>query len=681
MLRNHKKIPTFLCAWVFSTETKKNVRIQNIAEYGSWESPLTSNDMVSDSIRINELQCNNNEIYWLEQRPNEGGRYVICNNTTDNIIPSNHNCRSRVHEYGGGSYKIYGNYDNVLHCNFKDQNVFHNNEPLLVNNDDEYLNKYADFDVNGNKIVCVREMEPKSDHNADSVINTIVSIDVNDDGGFVQETLDSEHDFYASPRINPVHSNIVSYIAWDHPNLPWDKTVLKIRDLNDKDNDVIMDTNCNIMELKWSHNGEYLYFISDVTGFWNIYCYDIIRKKQYNLCDYTKSDFAAPMWKFGNTHYDILDDNTIIAISYQNGESKLNEIKLNIDKDGVLHPEILEYELNSDDIAYMYNVVTDKLNKNIYILGGSPTQSNAVFKVPYSDPNNVTKIKESSQTIDKDYISIPKHISFKTTNNDTAYAFIYEPKNPEYKAPDDSLPPLLVMSHGGPTSATNNIYNNLIQGYTTRGWMVADINYRGSTGYGTEYRNKLYGNWGVYDVDDCCELAKLLVDTKQVNPDRLAIRGGSAGGYTTLAALTFKNIFSIGCSLYGVGDLDLLAKGTHKFESQYLYNLVNESLFQKRSPIHYANELNNPVIFLHGDQDKVVPLDQAQTMYNALINNKQTSCLQIFNNEQHGFRIKDNIIKSIDYEYVFYSKLLGFNLSKSDEINMNSPDITYGVQG
>lgn len=748
----------FTRQYPFSSST--NVKV---APYGSWESPLSSADMVSSSTSLLDLQMYNDNLYFVEMRPNERGRMCIVEhnwstNELMDMTPTDINSRSRVHEYGGGSYCILPNTSDENHivtCNFKDQKLY---DCISKNSQKEKqqqqqqrpvtelmphkngLWKYSDMisvpdgnnnnsNNNNNTVICVREEDIAKERQPSDNVNNLVAIDLNSGK---QDIICQGHNFYLSPRVDK-NGKYLAYIAWDFPNMPWDKTKLYLRGLNTngdysklaKDSisassreHVLVDSNASILAPTWDLNGENLYYISDESGFWNIYRYNIKSRKKQNICNNMKAEFGRAAWSTRKTLFDFASNNSILAaaIDAHTGRSKLLNIVLNGEGGNAKTTKILELQLDHEILADIDEIAIDREKQVLYILGGSPTNPKSIFSINFTldansnsiklDKNSTTVIKssDSSGTIDRDYISVPKHIRYPTDSieeesdseqeREYSYAYVYYPKNPKFKANDDELPPLLVIAHGGPTSRRSDIYQQLVQFYTTRGWVVADVNYRGSTGYGTEYRNKLRANWGIYDVMDVSNIAKYLVNEKKVDANKLCIRGGSAGGYTVLATLTsdvYNNIFSVGCSRYGVADLALLDAETHKFESQYLDMLLckmdkngdkidlsdKKERYLDRSPINFVNRLNIPVIFLQGKEDKIVLPNQAEMMFKALKDSNITCSLEMFDGEQHGFRQKENIIKAIDYEYTFYCKILGIPLSQSDEKNMQKPNIEW----
>eukprot|EP01084_Bolivina_argentea_P096212 172964_1 len=675
---------------------------EKLASYGSWTSPLTSSSIASTSISIKYLSLQNSNLHWIESRPNEKGRNVITtfnqeDNKQDNndntilktdITPKELTSSTAVHEYGGNPYIILQN-GTYLTSNFDDGRLYiinkKNNSYKPITN--EYsLGQWRYVDMNQNpvtpnQIYAIREQHMKNDK-PNTVINCIVCIDINT---YEQTIIASGNTFYSYPRISP-NGKFLAFITWNHPNMPWDDTMLCLAKIIKETGEItwsrIIDSSSSIMQPKWSMNGEDLYYISDQRNWWEIWRYNLKTKTTTAVLNkLIQYEFGWPCWNIGKQRYDLMDDDTIYAATILNGTSKLIKIK-NIRDDNVeSKAEIID--LNATQISYIEELNCDNLQKKIFFLGGGPTRPSSIFEYDIKTDNEKNIIPKILVTcgspVDEKYISIPEVVKIEKT-----YCYLYKPKNDDIKMSENDTckPPLLVLSHGGPTSAANSVYNENILFFTSRGWCVANVNYRGSTGYGTLYRKSLNLNWGIYDKKDCCSVAKYLKDKGIVDSNKCAIRGGSAGGYTTLCCLCMDdmNTFNVGCSRYGVSDIGLLLKDTHKFESQYLYPLLgeDEKVYEERSPINCVDKLKCPVLFLQGNLDRVVPINQAQCMFDALKNNKITTSLEVFEGEYHGFKKAESKIKAMDFEYTFYSNILGFSLSKQDEQNMRKPNIVFG---
>lgn len=631
-----------------------------LATYGAWKSPITSDLIVAGSIGLGGVYIDNNNIYWLEGRPTEGGRNVLVKYTSEgNIIeltPPPYNVRTRVHEYGGAAYLIVD--DTIYFSNFSDQRIYKqipNYEPQALTPESSKRYANAIFDHQYQRLICV--CEDHSNSNSEP-INSLVSVDIN--SGEVK-TLVSGADFYSSPVLSPNGSQL-AWLTWNHPHLPWQETQLWVAFLREdgtlgEPQLIAGGKNESVCEPKWSPDDK-LYFSSDRSDWWNLYSYSNsgVIKPLFPMA----AEFAYPHWVFGISTYTFIDAEHLICTYTQNGRWYLGCI------------DVKNQQLQPINTPYTNISCLQAINSNLVFIGGSFQESSAVIKLNLKT-NSTTILKKSSNLeIDSDYISIPELITFPTTGDLTAYAWYYPPKNKDYLAPEGELPPLLVKSHGGPTAAANASLSLRVQYWTSRGFAYVDVNYGGSTGFGREYRQRLDKNWGIVDVADCVNVAKYLVQEGKVDGKRLAISGGSAGGYTTLAALTFYDLFKAGASYYGIGDLEALAKDTHKFESRYLDGLIGKypeekAIYQERSPINYTDNLSCPVIFFQGLEDKVVPPNQAEMMVAALQKKGLPVAYVPFEGEQHGFRQAKNIKRALDAEFYFYSQVFGFPIAEEIE--------------
>ncbi len=623
-----------------------------IASYGCWKSPMTSDLIVAETIGISSIVVDNNAIYWLEGRPQEKGRNVLVQWTSDgqtmDITPQPFNVRTRVHEYGGGAYLIA--HETVYFVNFGDQRVYQqkrNSYPEPLTPENQYY--YADFilDSQNNRLICVAEDHGLSDHEPE---NKIVSVNLAT--GEVN-TLVSGHDFYSFPRLNP-DGTILAWIAWNHPNMPWDETELYQAPLNSEGllgekQFVAGKKNESIAEIKWSPNGV-LTFSSDRNNWWNLYQH----KDGVQLLLEKEAEFAYPHWIFGLSTFAFADENTLVCTYTQHGRWYLGSLDI---PTGQLTPFNLPYT----------NISSLKVRENqAFFLGSSPTEANAIIQFDLATQETTILKQATSLKMDEGYLSIPEFIEFPTENGLTAYAWYYPPKNKDYIAPENELPPLLVKSHGGPTAATYPSFSLSVQYWTSRGFGYLTVNYGGSTGFGRNYRQRLQKNWGIVDVADCINGAKYLVQQQKVDGKKLAISGGSAGGYTTLAALTFYDTFKAGASYYGVSDLEALATDTHKFEARYLDGLIGKypeekEIYYQRSPIHFTDQLSCPIIFFQGLEDKVVPPNQTEKMVEAMKQKGIPVEYVPFEKEQHGFRQANNIKQALEREFSFYARIFGFD--------------------
>ena len=626
-----------------------------IYSFGSWKSPITSDLIVAGTVGLSSICLDGEDIYWLESRPSEGGRNVIVRRTPDgeirDVTPPPFNVRSSVHEYGGGAFIV--SEETIYFSNFVDRCLYKqrvNSEPQLLTV--ASTKRYADFciDRKRNRLICVCENHIQDNPEPE---NFLVSIDLN--SGDIK-VLVKGGDFYASPCLNPTGDSL-AFITWNHPNMPWDGTQLGIANINqdgsvDRVKYIAGGTEESICEPKWAPDGV-LYFSSDRNGWWNIYRYNLDGSIEaiYPM----QAEFGYPHWVFGESISGFVSPSHLICTYTQNGSWYLASLD-------TVNKQLTPIETDCTNISYL-----QVKENNIVFVGGSPTQSTAVVKLDLDWGREILK-KSSAIEIDEGYISSPQAIAFPTEDGLIAYAWYYPPKNKDYIAPTGELPPLLVKSHGGPTAAASSTFNLRIQYWTSRGFAYLDVNYGGSTGYGREYRQRLDKNWGIVDVDDCVNGAEYLVQQGKADPNRLAISGGSAGGYTTLAALTFRDTFKAGASYYGVSDLEALAKDTHKFESRYLDRLIGKypeqkEIYYERSPINFTELLARPVIFFQGLEDKVVPPNQAEMMVAAIRKKGLPVEYVTFAGEQHGFRKAENIKKALDGEFEFYSRIFGFERS------------------
>jgi dienelactone hydrolase len=626
-----------------------------IAPYGTWESPITSDLIVSKVIAIGEVKVDQGNIYWLEIRPQEAGRTVLvrrlANGVIEDLTPEPFNVRSRVHEYGGGAYAVEN--DVVCFVNFVDQRVYR----LMSGADPVPLTpagqaRYADLQIDrhNGRLLAVRE----SHHDNREPDNVLVSVPLNATGEADSDrVLTAGADFYAFPTLSPDGGRL-AWMSWNHPNMPWDGTELWLGELDDAGNVIKTEfvaggANESIFQPGFSPQGV-LHFASDRSGWWNLYRY--LGGEIAALCS-QRAEFGLPLWQLGTASYRFLGSNRILCRVIDSGV-----VSLKILDDGTLTPL---------DTPYSDPGLPEILGDDLVMIGASSTEP-ATLSI-FSPTDSRCRVIKSTMELDLSpaYLSQAQPISFPTSDDEIAHGFYYPPKNGDFAAPEGERPPLIVRSHGGPTSATSAALSLGIQYWTSRGFAVIDVNYRGSTGYGRDYRDKLYGRWGIVDVDDCVNAALFLADNDMVDRERLCIRGGSAGGYTTLSALTFHDVFRAGASFYGIGDLLTLAKDTHKFESRYLDKLIGplpetEQIYQARSPINFTNRLNCPIIFFQGLDDKVVPPNQAEAMV-AVLKEKELPVAYVpFAGEGHGFRKSENIKMALEAELYFYSRVFNFEI-------------------
>jgi dipeptidyl aminopeptidase/acylaminoacyl peptidase len=623
--------------------------------YGSWPSPITADLLVEKAVTLSYPMAQGDDVLWLEMRPAEAGRYVIVRRAADgtigDVLPEGFAARTLVHEYGGLAHAVYG--ESVFFSNFSDQRLYRldpGEEPQAITPEpgEPMSERYADPVVSpdGRWVVCVRER-----HTAQGVVNEIAAISA--DGTDDPQDLFGGHDFYASPRLSPAGDRL-AWVSWDHPNMPWDGTELWEAPVGPnltlgKPRKVAGGRDESVTQPRWSPDGQ-LYFISDRSGWWNIYADEPAGPRSVAPMD---SEFSGPDWVFGQSSYTFLAGGSLAAIW---GEAGLDRL-------GVMKPG--EDRFTPVDLPFtVLNSIRPSRTGVVAIAAGA-AQAPAVVEIDLPEGNSRVIRRSRELTIPAEMISEPRAIEFPTEGGLTAHALFYAPHHPEYTGVEGEQPPLIVISHGGPTSATWSALNLGIQFWTTRGIGVVDVNYGGSTGYGREYRRRLNGTWGVVDVDDCINAARYLAERGEADGDRLVIRGGSAGGYTTLCALTFRDAFACGGSHFGVADAGALAEDTHKFESRYLDNLIGpwpeaRALYEERSPIFHTELLDTPLILFQGLEDKIVPPDQAERMAGALRTKGVPFAYLAYEGEQHGFRKAENIKRTAEAELYFYGRILGF---------------------
>lgn len=619
--------------------------------YGAWPSPLTADVAASRFVSFSELTFSGTRHYWLEQRPLEGGRSVLVaadGQSRQDLVPAPMNVRSRVYEYGGGAYALSN--DAAYFVNFRDQCIhaasLGGGAPRQVTSGDDG-ERFGGllWDPHGRGLVAVRERHPPGDASPDAALNDLVRVDVKT--GTVQ-VLHEGHDFYAWPCLSPSGDRI-AFVVWDHPNMPWDGTQLLIADIGadgtlNRETLVAGGMDESVYQPAWMGDDR-LVFASDQGGYWNLHVYD---RSGVRLAIADDAEYGLPMWSLGSTNYVVAGRDHVVAQRIEDGEAEL--VIADIER-GITTP------LSSRFTGY--GSLT-RSAAGITFIGGSADDVSRITELDIATGETTTLARAGQVDFPDGTFSTPQTISFTSSDGARAYANYYPPRHPECTGPEDELPPLLVTTHGGPTSSAGRGLSFRIQYYTSRGWAVLDVNYGGSTGFGRAYRERLNGQWGVVDVQDCVAGARHLASEGRVDINRIAIRGGSAGGYTTLAAVTFADIFRAGASHYGIGDLAALARDTHKFESRYVNRLVAEADFDARSPVRHAARARCPMIFFQGSDDRIVPPNQAEAMFAALKANGVPVSFLLFEGEGHGFRRAENAVRAIEAEYLFFARMFGF---------------------
>jgi dipeptidyl aminopeptidase/acylaminoacyl peptidase len=632
------------------------------APYGSWSSPITPAMLASSSIRLGFTWLDGGVVYWTETRPDEGGRIALVRgdlfSSPVEVVGEPCNVRTRVHEYGGGAFTVHRG--SVVFSNFDDQRLYRvatvGDDPVAITPETGGAHRYADGRVtsDGSTWIGVRERH-EGDRVPEDVFNELVALPV--DGSAEPQVIASGRDFYSNPRVSP-DGSVLAWLAWDLPWMPWDGTELFVADLGTDaslgEPHRVAGTagEESIWQPSWSPAGE-LFWASDRSGWWNLERERAGTRER--VCP-REAEFGWPQWIFGASSYGFLADGRI-ACHYE--------------RDGVQHTALLDPatgELIDLDLPYTAIgapfLVAD--GTTIAFIAGAPTIPEQLVELDV-EARSVDVLRESATTdLDPGLFTTPLQIEFPTDDGRSAFAHAYLPRNPGFEGPPAEAPPLIVMSHGGPTSETTPTFSLQIQFWTSRGFAVVDVNYGGSTGYGRAYRQRLNGAWGVVDTADCINAARYLASEGSVDGDRLLIRGGSAGGYTTLCALAFHDDFAAGASYFGLADLvPFMEGGTHKFESAYLHTLVGPfpdmiDVYRARSPINSVDDIDTPMLILQGGQDAVVPPAQAELIVAALERKGLPHAYVLFEAEQHGFRAAESIRRAYEAELSFYAQILGF---------------------
>ena len=614
---------------------------------GSWPSPISTGMIVDQGVRLFQPQASGDCVYWLETRPRQRGRTVLVRRDSDGVIsdltPEKFSARSCVHEYGGGAFHV--SQDEVWFVEFRDQQVYRLEEdkpPQRMSFDEDH--RHADIvrDHDRSRIVCVCE-----DHREAGEPRNFIAA-VTDKG--LKSVLASGHDFYSTPGISPDGSQL-SWLCWRHPQMPWDGTELWVGDF-DEDGTIVA-SRCvaggkqeSVGQPRWGSDGR-LYFVSDRSDWWNLYAWN---GADVETLTSLEAELGLPQWVFGQSTYGFPDNDTIVFAATSNGRWHLYRMP----RTG---GQPVHVDFPFDTIEH---VSCD--NGRAVVLAGGPDSAPGIYEVGDDEPSQIAA--SSQADIPAGFLSRPETISFVTgSGEETAHGFFYTPNNAMYKAPEGERPPLIITCHGGPTGATGTSMDLRTQYWTSRGFAVLDLNYRGSTGFGRQYRHSLYGRWGQADVEDCVAGANFLAETDRISGDRLLISGGSAGGYTVLCALAFTDAFSAGASYFGVGDPESMFASTHKFESRYDHWLIGDwrnsrAVYRTRSPLRNADQINCPVIFFQGSEDKVVPPEQSRMMVETLEKRGLPVAYLEFKGEAHGFRKADAVSRSLESELYFFCRIL-----------------------
>ena len=618
--------------------------------YGTWESLITSEMLVGGAVRLGEIVTDGDDVWWAESRPDEGGRTVIVRNGKDQTDKKT-NVRTLVHEYGGSAWWVRNG--TLVYSQYLDQRLYRRDKsgdsiPLTPESETQQSYRYADGRITNNEdwYVCVREIHTSSDEEPS---NEIVAVPL--DGSQQIRVLVSGPDFVSSPRVSK-EGDQIAWVQWNHPNMPWDDTQLCIASLEEmvlSNQKVTKSKAESFFQPEWDDQGN-LHVVSDRNNWWNLFRVD----QSTNEIDLTsmtniEAEIGLPQWVFGQSRYAFVGDE-IWFVYREAGIDKLAILSSN--------GQFEQIKIDATEIES----VTNYQDGIVATVSSWKAESSVMFI-------NSEEVRPLSKTRDLDigesWFPVPETFTYQTSDSEKAHALFYSPTNPEYEIHENENPPLIVLAHGGPTGSARRQLQLSIAYWTSRGFGVADVDYRGSTGYGRLYRNSLRNSWGLADVEDCVAVAKHLVAQKKVDKNRLAIKGGSAGGFTVLAALTFHDTFTAGASRYGIADLAILAKDTHKFESRYLDRLVgkwpeDEEIYKQRSPIHHIEQLSTPMVILQGSEDPIVPPNQAHLMAKKLKENDIPHALIEFSDEGHGFRKAPNITKAIESELAFFAQIFNF---------------------
>ncbi len=639
------------------------------APYGSWSTPITSEVVVTQAVRLSDVRADGEDVIWAEGRPAEGGRTALVRREPDGaqteLLPPEVNARTTVHEYGGGAWWVR---DRVLwYAAWDDQRLYRRDpetgEARALTPEPEVPRgeRYADGEVSpdGRWIACVREHHARGGLD---VRNEIVRLLAHEPS--TPEVLVTGPDFVSDPRWSP--DGQLCWLEWDHPNMPWDGTRLYAGDPGGDAHLVAGGAEESVSEPRWLPDGS-LVFISDRSGWWNLYRW--APERGVEPLTEIEAEIGLPQWVFGFSRYAVLPDGRVVFARVRDGFDGVS-VRL---PDG----SILDLDVPFTSVHTVRAAGPD----SVVVVAASPTSEAEVarlvlaFEAAEVEIETLRAPRDLGQLgVSQGYISVPQAVEFPSAGGRTAHGLLYEPVNPNFAGPENELPPLLVDVHGGPTAQEMPELDLHMQYWTSRGFAVLCVNYGGSTGFGRRYRDLLRGAWGVVDVEDCVSGARWLIEQGRADRDRCAIRGGSAGGYTTLAALARGDtVFAAGGDYFGVADLEAMAVETHKFESRYLDGLLGpypqaRDLYRERSPIHSIERFSTPLIVLQGLEDQVVPPNQATMIVEALKKKGVPVAYLPFPGEQHGFRRAQTIRRALDGELSFYGQIFGFELPPEENI-------------
>lgn len=630
-----------------------------IRPYGSWASPWSAAGLSSASVGLGQIALDGQDLYWAESRPGEGGRTVVrrrdAGGRIDDLLPRPFGARSRVHEYGGGAFALCGG--ELVFVNDADQRLYSARPgaaPRPITRDGPW--RYADLALDPARRLAFAVRE---DHGRPGEPeNTLVAAAL--DRCEETRVVVRGRDFYSTPRLSPDGRHL-AWLAWRHPHMPWDETELWVGEVGSggavRDSRLVAGgSGESIFQPEWSPGGR-LHFVSDRSGWWNLYALD--EAGAARPLRPMEAEFGLPQWAFGLSTYAFDTQSSLVCTYGRRGVWRLARLDL---ETGAWR------EIETPFVSF---ASVQAAHGRAYAVAASPTEPPALVEIDLEDGRVRRLVGSLALSVDETFVSEPEELEFRSEGGRIAYGFLYAPRNPDFEGPGGERPPLRLRIHGGPTGATDASLKPAIQFWTSRGFAVLDVNYAGSTGYGRAYRELLRGHWGVADVADCVHGALACAERGRADAARLTISGSSAGGFTTLAALTFHDAFRVGASHYGIGDLAALTRDTHKFESRYLDGLIapwpeGEALYRERSPLFHVERLRRPVLFLQGLQDRVVPPEQASAMADALRRTGVPVALLTFPDEGHGFRNATNIRRALEAELLFFGRILGFE--PADEI-------------
>lgn len=615
--------------------------------FGLWNSPVTAENVAKGSLYIQNIKVEGTNTYLSVMRPENKGKSTIMRIDLEgdckDMTPSDFDVRTFVHEYGGGAFTVFNG--TIYASRGSDNQIYiirDDEDPKQLTHSPHL--RFSDMHISPWGLIAVTE---KHEENA-PVENFLSLINLND--GNVKK-IASGYDFYSSPALSKDGKKI-AWISWNHPEMPWTNTELWVAEFGEgghlENQKKVRGSQESFFQPQWGSD-HFLYFVTDKDqGYWNIHRY---KEGQIENLIPMKAEVAVPLWNFDLSTYALTDKKIFFSFN-QEGKWHLGAFDLQSHQ----WTEIP----TSGSVIYQLRAG----NHFVRFLEQYPEKEKALLQLDDQEGYPLSVIYSQITYLDNGYISIPQHISFPSKNRQ-AYGFYYPPQNFHYKNPSDEKPPLIVTIHGGPTSQTMGTFDLAKQFWTTRGYAILDVNYGGSTGYGRDFRNLLNHQWGIVDVEDAVNGALFLVKHGLADENRLTIRGGSSGGYTTLAALSFTNTFKAGASYYGISDIVALTKDTHKFEKTYVDLLIGKypeekKIWEERSPINSVDQIKAPLILFQGEEDKVVPKNQSMMIYDALKKKGIYTELYIYPEEDHGFRQSKNIIDALKKEEAFYQKVFNF---------------------